>query len=90
MRVLDVGVLTALVAAAQQRVKRPAGSHVVHTVARAEINAQLAQTLADRRDITGAAIGQPVDTRLDLCAPLRILQSLEPPIKCVGALHFEH
>ena len=59
-----------------------------HAVARAEIDAQLAQALADRRDIAGVATGQPVDTRLDLRAALRILQSFEPIIKRIRALNF--
>jgi hypothetical protein len=41
-------------------------SSVVHAVARAEIDAQLAQAFADRSDIAGVAIGQPVDMRPDL------------------------
>jgi hypothetical protein len=47
VRVLDVRILAALVAAAQQQVERLAGSRVVNAVARAEVDAHLAQALAD-------------------------------------------
>ena len=81
MRVLDVRILAALVAAAQQQVERLAASRVVHAVARAEVDAHLAQTLADRPDIARIAVGQPVDTRLDFVRPLESLSSLSHPSK---------
>ena len=90
MRALDIRILRGFIATAKQHVERLARWIVIDALPRTKINAWLAQAFANRPDIARIAICQPVNARLNLRASLRILQSFEPPIKCVRALNFEH
>ena len=60
---------------------------LVDAVARAEIDAQLAQAFTDWADIAGVPIGQTFDTRLDLPPALRISNASVRFTSSIDPLH---
>jgi len=77
-RGLNVLGLRAFVAARQQHHQHIAELLEIHAIARAMVDAQLRNSLADRRYVARVAQRQAFDSRLDASTTLNVTQAIKP------------
>src|SRR5262245_61376211 len=86
----DVSALRPLVSSGQQQDVSRAALYVIDSISRPVADAQLTDPLANGRDITWIATGEPLDTDQDLGFGTRILQLAEPCRELLRLADVEH
>jgi hypothetical protein len=65
-------------------------AYIVDPISRSLIDANLADALADRADVSRIPKRQSIKTSLDFCPRSQILQTPKPGVETIGLTEFEH